>query len=237
MNSVVLFPVNLYGPRDNFDLESSHVIPAMIRKFVGARDARRAEVDAVGRRLADARVPLRRATPPRGSCWPPSATIRAIRSTWATAWRSPSATWPTKIAKAARLRGALRLGHQQAERPAAAAPRRHPRPRALRLRGQDPFRRRPRAPPSPTTKVTKRRSRADEARADHRRHRAGRVVPGRAAARKRDTRSTASSAARARSTPSGSTASTRTRTSPTTACGWSTAISTTPARSTARCAR
>jgi GDP-L-fucose synthase len=37
MNSVVLFPVNLYGPRDNFDLESSHVIPAMIRKFVGAR--------------------------------------------------------------------------------------------------------------------------------------------------------------------------------------------------------
>jgi GDP-L-fucose synthase len=37
MNSIVLFPVNLYGPRDNFDLESSHVIPAMIRKFVGAR--------------------------------------------------------------------------------------------------------------------------------------------------------------------------------------------------------
>ncbi len=32
-NSVVLFPVNLYGPNDNFDLESSHVIPAMIRKI------------------------------------------------------------------------------------------------------------------------------------------------------------------------------------------------------------
>lgn len=32
MNAVVLFPVNLYGPRDNFDLETSHVIPAMIRK-------------------------------------------------------------------------------------------------------------------------------------------------------------------------------------------------------------
>jgi GDP-L-fucose synthase len=32
-NSVVVFPVNLYGPRDNFDLESSHVIPAMIRKI------------------------------------------------------------------------------------------------------------------------------------------------------------------------------------------------------------
>jgi GDP-L-fucose synthase len=38
MNSIVLFPVNLYGPRDNFDLESSHVIPAMVRKFVAARE-------------------------------------------------------------------------------------------------------------------------------------------------------------------------------------------------------
>jgi len=36
-NFVMLFPVNLYGPRDNFDLETSHVIPAMIRKFDGAR--------------------------------------------------------------------------------------------------------------------------------------------------------------------------------------------------------
>jgi GDP-L-fucose synthase len=36
-NFVMLFPVNLYGPRDNFDLESSHVIPAMIRKFVEAK--------------------------------------------------------------------------------------------------------------------------------------------------------------------------------------------------------
>lgn len=35
-NFVVVFPVNLYGPRDNFDLEDSHVIPAMIRKFIEA---------------------------------------------------------------------------------------------------------------------------------------------------------------------------------------------------------
>jgi GDP-L-fucose synthase len=35
-NFVMLFPVNLYGPRDNFDLEDSHVVPAMIRKFVEA---------------------------------------------------------------------------------------------------------------------------------------------------------------------------------------------------------
>lgn len=38
-NYVMVFPVNLYGPRDNFDLESSHVIPAMIRKFIDAEEA------------------------------------------------------------------------------------------------------------------------------------------------------------------------------------------------------
>jgi GDP-L-fucose synthase len=37
-NFVMLFPVNLYGPGDNFDLESSHVVPAMIRKFVTAAE-------------------------------------------------------------------------------------------------------------------------------------------------------------------------------------------------------
>jgi len=38
-DGIYLLPVNLYGPRDNFDLESSHVIPAMIRKMISARDA------------------------------------------------------------------------------------------------------------------------------------------------------------------------------------------------------
>lgn len=37
-NSVYLMPVNLYGPRDDFDLETSHVIPAIIRKCVEARE-------------------------------------------------------------------------------------------------------------------------------------------------------------------------------------------------------
>jgi GDP-L-fucose synthase len=37
MHGAFLLPANLYGPHDNFDLESSHVIPAMIRKFVEAR--------------------------------------------------------------------------------------------------------------------------------------------------------------------------------------------------------
>jgi GDP-L-fucose synthase len=36
-NAIYLIPVNLYGPRDNFDLERSHVIPALIRKFIQAQ--------------------------------------------------------------------------------------------------------------------------------------------------------------------------------------------------------
>jgi GDP-L-fucose synthase len=37
-NAIYLLPVNLYGPRDNFDLNTSHVIPALIRKFVEANE-------------------------------------------------------------------------------------------------------------------------------------------------------------------------------------------------------
>lgn len=37
MSAIFLLPVNLYGPRDHFALESSHVIPAIIRKFVDAK--------------------------------------------------------------------------------------------------------------------------------------------------------------------------------------------------------
>ncbi len=48
MNAIYLLPVNLYGPRDNFDLQSSHVIPALIRKCIEARDAGAAHIDAWG---------------------------------------------------------------------------------------------------------------------------------------------------------------------------------------------
>jgi GDP-L-fucose synthase len=38
VNAIYLLPVNLYGPRDNFDLETSHVIPALIRKMLESPD-------------------------------------------------------------------------------------------------------------------------------------------------------------------------------------------------------
>ena len=48
LNGIYVTPVNLYGPRDNFDLESSHVIPALIRKCREAKEARAPEIVAWG---------------------------------------------------------------------------------------------------------------------------------------------------------------------------------------------
>jgi GDP-L-fucose synthase len=47
-NGIYLTPVNLYGPRDNFDLESSHVIPALIRKCIEAKQTDSPEIVAWG---------------------------------------------------------------------------------------------------------------------------------------------------------------------------------------------
>ena len=47
-NAIFLLPVNLYGPRDNFNLQTSHVIPALIRKALEARDRGDAELPVWG---------------------------------------------------------------------------------------------------------------------------------------------------------------------------------------------
>jgi GDP-L-fucose synthase len=47
-NSIFLIPVNLYGPGDNFNLETSHVIPALIRKCVDARVKNAASIEVWG---------------------------------------------------------------------------------------------------------------------------------------------------------------------------------------------
>jgi len=48
MNVIYVLPVNLYGPKDNFDLESSHVIAALVRKYIEARDSNAPTVTAWG---------------------------------------------------------------------------------------------------------------------------------------------------------------------------------------------
>lgn len=47
-NAIVLVPGNLYGPHDNFDLENSHVIPALIRKYYEAKQTGQNEITAWG---------------------------------------------------------------------------------------------------------------------------------------------------------------------------------------------
>src|SRR5689334_8071989 len=48
LNSIYLLPVNLYGPNDNFDLHTSHVIPGLIRKCIEARDRGDQQITAWG---------------------------------------------------------------------------------------------------------------------------------------------------------------------------------------------
>lgn len=48
LQSVSVMPTNLYGPNDNFDLETSHVLPALIRKFHEAREAEQSNVTLWG---------------------------------------------------------------------------------------------------------------------------------------------------------------------------------------------
>ncbi len=47
-NAITIFPVNMYGPEDNFDLASSHVIPAIIRKVAEAKDQNQKSISVWG---------------------------------------------------------------------------------------------------------------------------------------------------------------------------------------------
>ena len=81
-NVIHLIPVNLYGPGDNFDPASSHVIPALIKKCVDAVASGADHIDVWGTGSAS-RSSCTWTTRPRGSCSPPSATTAPSRSTWA----------------------------------------------------------------------------------------------------------------------------------------------------------
>lgn len=64
-NAICLFPVNLYGPRDNFDPNSSHVIPALIRKCV----------DAMQPPTSDLQAQTSNPQPPTPNLQPPTITV------------------------------------------------------------------------------------------------------------------------------------------------------------------
>ena len=143
-NSINLLPVNLYGPRDNFDLESSHVIPALIRKCLEAKRAGAPSVAVLGHGPADARVPLR-----RGRGGGRRAGRRALQLERA---GQPGLGLGDLHAGAGRadqgdhgIRGRARLGRKPSRRPAAAGAGHLPGRRGVRLQGADAVQGRPRA--------------------------------------------------------------------------------------------
>ena len=126
-------PVNLYGPGDNFDPASSHVIPALILENDRSAGRGLSRSRAVGRRLGDARVPLR-------------LKLTASEAIWLATSRYDGRE-PVNIGSGveigprpgARGRGSYgvprrnHLGRQQAERAAAAASGCVPRGEVVRL--------------------------------------------------------------------------------------------------------
>ena len=125
-NVVYLMPTNLYGPGDKFHPAVSHVIPALIKKCVDAKEAGADHIEVWGTGSAPAASSSTSTTPPRASCWPPSATTTASRSTSAPTRSCPIRDLVELIVEARRLRGRDPLGHLQARRPAPPAGRRQP---------------------------------------------------------------------------------------------------------------
>ncbi|MCF0236628.1 MAG: GDP-L-fucose synthase [Bacteroidaceae bacterium] len=80
-NYIAVMPTNLYGPNDNFHLENSHVLPAMIRKIHLAHALQRGEWDAVRRDLARRPVTVR-GTDRRVDHQSPEADILAALQTY-----------------------------------------------------------------------------------------------------------------------------------------------------------
>ena len=68
-SAIYLLPTNIYGPRDNFDPESSHVIPALIHKFFKARGEVSSKQKAVGSNSAYSIVPTSYSAPPSVVVW------------------------------------------------------------------------------------------------------------------------------------------------------------------------
>ena len=138
-NAIYLIPVNLYGPGDNFDPASSHVIPALIKKCVDAREAGADHIDVWGTGAAsreflyvdDAAEGIVLAAERYDGAEPVNLgvgreiTIRDLVEL---------------IVALTGFAGEIRWDADEARRPAAPRARHQPGPRALRVRGRDRLR-------------------------------------------------------------------------------------------------
>ena len=138
LNGIYLLPVNLYGPRDNFDPHSSHVIPALIKKCVDAVESGQTSIDVWGTGnasrefiyAADAARAIVQATERYDGAEPVNIgahreiTIREL---------------VTSIAELTGFTGELRWGCDEARRPATPMPGYNSRDRIFRLHRIDRF--------------------------------------------------------------------------------------------------
>ena len=107
-NAICLFPVNLYGPGDNFDVETGHVIPGMIRKFVEAQRARTTASVVLWGDGSPTREFLYVARRRSGlSAWHSSATTARTPSTSDLVRRSPSRDLAERVREAVGFTGAI----------------------------------------------------------------------------------------------------------------------------------
>ena len=120
-NVIYLIPVNLYGPGDNFDPRSSHVIPALIKKCVDARERGRRPHRGLGHRLAPRASSSTSTTRPRASSSPPSATTAPSRSTSGVGQRDHDPRPRRADRRADRLRGRDPLGRRPSPTASRAA--------------------------------------------------------------------------------------------------------------------
>ena len=137
-NAIHLLPVNLYGPHDNFDPSSSHVIPALIRKCLEAIDARSDEVVCWGTGNA-----TREFLYVEDCAEAHRAGGRAVRRARTGQHRRGLRDQHPRPRGADRradgLQGTAGLRSHQARRPAAAKPRRDTCAQLVRFRGHDRF--------------------------------------------------------------------------------------------------
>jgi len=125
-NAIYLLPVNLYGPGDNFDLESSHVIPALIRKCEEARQSGQEQIVLWGDG-SPTREFCTLATLLRVFWMPLNAIMIVSRSTWAPGREISIKDLAEMIARLTGFDGAIHLGYQPAQRAAPPRPGYQPR--------------------------------------------------------------------------------------------------------------
>ncbi len=141
-NAIFLLPVNLYGPGDNFDPKSSHVIPALIRKCVDAARPGADEIVLLGRWLAPPASSSTSTTRPRASSLAAERYDEPEPVNLGSGREISIRDLAELIAGLTGFRGDIRLGRVQAQRPAPPLPRcftsrarvRLPRPHHLRGR-------------------------------------------------------------------------------------------------------